>query len=106
MTNSKIENWPEIEKLKFKTNYRLKAFICFNFFFSFLLFVVFCPQELKSISEKGIRIVTGVDQGTVMRDPYSDKFWVTYGYNNVDEVVEYNSIRGEKLWKLSTFLSL
>ena len=65
----------------------MKRLICF-------LFSVFCPQTLRSISETGTSIVVGVEQGTTLRDPFTpNKMWVTYGYQNVNEVTEYNSVK-------------
>ncbi|XP_053375608.1 olfactomedin-like protein 2B isoform X3 [Mercenaria mercenaria] len=58
---------------------------------------VFCPQELKKISKKGTSVTTGVEQGTIMIDSHTpDKIWVMYGYININEVIEYNSLKGLK----------
>ncbi|KAH3877046.1 hypothetical protein DPMN_000901 [Dreissena polymorpha] len=58
---------------------------------------VFCPQELKKISDKGTSVVCGVEQGQIMVDPYTpDKIWVMYDYVNINEISEYNSLKSLK----------
>lgn len=58
---------------------------------------VFCPQQLKKINSKGTSVVTGVEQGAIMIDAYTpDKIWVTFGFTNINEVVQYNSLKSLK----------
>ncbi|KAL3857329.1 hypothetical protein ACJMK2_012007 [Sinanodonta woodiana] len=58
---------------------------------------VFCPQELVSISKVGTIVVIGTEQGAVMRDPFTiDKMWVTFGYTDINQITEYNSLKDLK----------
>ena len=64
---------------------------------------VLCPQLLKKISETGKSEVCGVEHGQIMVDPYTpDKIWVMYGYININEVTQYDSLRS----KLTTLIHM
>lgn len=68
---------------------------------------VFCPQVLKQISIKGSSFVIGIEQGVLMKDPYSpDKIWVMYGFSNINEVTEYNSMKSLKFELVDKTFSL
>ena len=35
-----------------------------------------------------------MEQGTILRDPFTpNRMWITYGYQNINEITEYNSIK-------------
>ncbi|KAJ8312656.1 hypothetical protein KUTeg_010029 [Tegillarca granosa] len=53
----------------------------------------FCPRYLTRIGEDGDEISTGIAKGTVMKDPIpGGQIWVTYGYSDINEIIEYDSM--------------
>lgn len=54
----------------------------------------FCPRYLTRIGEDGDEISTGIAKGTVMKDPIpGGQIWVTYGYSDINEIIEYDSMK-------------
>lgn len=57
---------------------------------------VLCPQSLKTISDRGTSVVCGLEIGKVLVDPFTrDWIWVMYGYNNINEISQYDSIKSK-----------
>ncbi|WAR02615.1 NOE3-like protein [Mya arenaria] len=68
---------------------------------------VFCPQQLRKISDKGMSVVCGVDEGQIMVDPYTpEKIWVMYSFTNINEISQYTSIRSLKFELVDKTISL
>ena len=68
---------------------------------------MFCPQTLRRINSIGTSVVVGVEQGTILRDPFTpNKMWVTYGYQNINEITEYNSIKELKFEQIGKLYEL
>ncbi|XP_060561837.1 myocilin-like isoform X2 [Ruditapes philippinarum] len=68
---------------------------------------VFCPQELKKISKKGTSVTTGVEQGAIMLDSHTpENIWVMYGYVDINEVTQFDSLKSLKFEKVQKIFEL